>query len=147
MVIVARPSRFIVFGVALLLVPTVFRAAMDPSLVNFAWALLAVPVVIRTALLTVAVDREWVVVRNFFSTTAIPLWEAEVELGEPEGGGLVSDLGGPIDQGGRSLYVKRSWHEDDRVLVTVAPRYGHENERVYNELCKEIAHQRTLQRV
>lgn len=142
MVVVARPSRFIVFGVAFLLVPTVFRAAMDPSLVNLAWASLAIPIVARTALLAVAVNKEWVVIRNFFSTTAIPLWEAEVELGEPEGGGLVSDLGGPIDQGGRSLYVKRSWHDDDRVLVTVAPRYGEETERVYSALCEEIALQR-----
>ena len=142
MVVVARPSRFIVFGVALLLVPTVFRAAMDPSILNLAWACLAIPIVARTALLAVAVNEEWVVVRNFFSTTAIPLWEAEVELGEPEGGGLVSDLGGPIDQGGRSLYVKRSWHDDERVLVTVVPRYGEETDRVYAALCDEIALQR-----
>ncbi len=138
MVVVARPSRFIVFGVAFLLVPTVVRAALEPSLVNLAWALCGVPVVVRTALLCVAVDSQWVVIRNFFSTTSIPLWEAEVELGEPEGGGLVSDLGGRIDQGGRSLYVKRSWHDDHRVLVTVAPRYGDENERVFNELTRQI---------
>jgi len=144
MVVVARPSRFIVFGVAFLLVPTVVRAALDPSLVNLAWALCGVPVVVRTALLAVAVDKDWVVIRNFFSTTAVPLWEAEVELSEPEGGGLVSDMGGKIDRGGRSLYVKRRWHQDDKVLVTVAPRYGDETERVFNELTAQINLHRAL---
>lgn len=144
MVVVARPSRFIVFGVAFLLVPTVVRAALDPSLVNFAWALCGLPIVIRTAMLTVAVNKDWVTVRNFLSTTHIPLWEAEVEFSELEGGGLVSDAGGKIDQGGRTLFVRRSWHEDDRVVVTVAPRYGEESQRVYDELNKQIALHRAM---
>ena len=144
MVVVARPSRFIVLAVAFLLVPTVVRAALDPSLVNFAWALCGVPIVVRTSMLTVAVNKEWVLIRNFFSTTAVPLWEAEVEFGELEGGGLVSDAGGRLDQGGRSLYVRRSWHDNDRVLVTVAPRYGDENQRVHDELKKQILLHRAL---
>lgn len=144
MVVVARPSRFIVFAVAFLLVPTVVRAAMEPTLVNFAWALCGVPIVIRTSQLTVAVNKDWVTVRNFFSTTHVPLWEAEVELGEVEGGGFVSDSGGKIDQEGRSLYVRRSWHDNDRVLVTVAPRYGDEQVRVHDELIEQIALHRAL---
>lgn len=144
MVVVARPSRFIVLGVAFLLVPTVVRAALDPTLVNVAWALCGVPVVVRTALLAVAVNEDWVVVRNFLSTTAIPLWEAEVELGEQEGGGFVSDLGGPIDQGGRTLYVKRTWHGGERVPVTVVPRYGEVTQAVYQELNAQIALHRAL---
>ncbi len=144
MVVVARPSRFIVFGVALLLVPTVFRAALDPSMVNFAWALFGLPIVIRTSMLTVAVNKDWVTVRNFLSTTHIPLWEAEVEFGEIEGGGLVSDSGGKLDQGGRTLYVRRSWHEDSRVIVTIAPRYGDESQRVHDELSRQILLHRAL---
>ena len=144
MVVIARPSRFIIFGVALLLVPTVVRAALDPSLVNFAWALLGLPIVIRTSMLTVAVNKDWVTIRNFLSTTHVPLWEAEVEFGEIEGGGLVSDAGGKMDQGGRSLYVRRSWHENDRVLVTIAPRYGEESLRVHDELIEQIALHRAM---
>ncbi len=144
MVVVARPSKFIVFGVAFLLVPTVVRAAMDPSLINFAWALCGLPIVIRTSLLTVAVNKDWVTVRNFLSTTHIPLWEAEVEFGEVEGGGLVSDAGGKLDAGGRTLYVRRSWHDNERVVVTIAPRYGDESQRVYDELNRQIALHRAL---
>lgn len=144
MVVVARASRFIVFSVAFLLLPTVVRAAMDPTLINFAWALCGVPIVVRMSLLTVAVNKDWVTVRNFFSTTNIPLWEAEVEFGEIEGGGMVSDAGGKLDQGGRSLYVRRSWHEDDRVLVTVAPRYGDESIRIHDALIEQIAIHRAL---
>ncbi len=144
MVVVARPSRFIIFAVALLLLPTVVRAALNPSLINFAWALCGLPIVIRTSQLTVAVNKDWVTVRNFFSTTHVPLWEAEVEFGEVEGGGFVSDLGGRLDQEGRSLYVRRSWHEDDRVLVTVAPRYGDEQIRVHDALVEQIALHRAL---
>ncbi len=145
MVVVARPSRFIVFGVAFLLIPTVVRAAIDPTLINFVWALAGIPIVVRTSQLAVAVNREWVTIRNFFSTTHVPLWEAEVELGEVEGGGMLSDSGGRIDNGGRSLYVRRMWHGDERVLVTVSPRYGKENQRVHDELVKQIKLHRALQ--
>ena len=144
MVVVARPSRFIVIGVAFLLIPTVIRAALDPTLVNFAWALCGLPIVIRTSQLVVAVNKDWVLVRNFFSTRHIPLWEAEVEFGELEGGGLVSDAGGKFDQGGRSLYIRRSWHDDDRVLVSMAPRYGAGSLRVHHELTKQIAIHRAM---
>lgn len=144
MVVVARPSKFIVFSVAFLLLPTVVRAAMDPTLVNFAWALTGVPVVIRVSMLTVAVNKDWVTIRNFFSTKHIPLWEAEVEFSEVEGGGFVSDAGGKLDQGGRTLYVRRSWHEDDRVIVTIAPRYGDESQRVHDELNRQIALHRAM---
>ena len=131
-------------GVAFLLLPTVVRAAINPSLVNFVWALCALPIVVRTSQLAVAVNKEWVTIRNFFSTTHVPLWEAEVEFGEVEGGGFLSDAGGKIDKEGRSLYVRRSWHEDDRVLVTVAPRYGDEQVRVHDELVEQIALHRAL---
>lgn len=144
MVVVARPSRFIVFAVAFVLLPAVVRAAVDPSLVNFAWALCGLPIVIRTSQLTVAVNKDWVTIRNFFRTTHVPLWEAEVELGEVEGGGFVSDAGGKLDQEGRSLYVRRSWKDDERVLVTVAPRYGDEQVRVHDELIEQIALHRAL---
>ena len=77
-------------------------------------------------------------IRDSFQTIEIPVWEAEVELGEVEGGGMVQDFGGKFDEGGRLLYVRRQWHDGDRIHVGVAPRYGEDAIRIRTELVSEI---------
>lgn len=138
-VCIARISRFMVVCSALLLmVPTILRFALMPSLVTFVWSLLALGVAVRVSQISLAVSHDVVTITNFFKTTEIPVWEAEVELGDAEGGGMVSDFGGRLDEGGRLLYVKRQWNNGELVHVGVAPRYGEDALRIRAELETEI---------
>jgi len=138
MKVIARTSRFFVGLVALVASPVVLRAIMNPTPWSALWALMAIGVVIRCSQIRVGVSKEFVRVINFSKTIEIPVWEAEIELGEKEGGGPMSDMGGRLDEGGRLIYVRRSWHDNDRIHVGAAPRYGAEAERIHNELISEI---------
>ncbi len=135
--VVAKISKFIVACVALLMVPAILRVVVDPSMINVVWLLLSGAVVVRVNQIAVYVNDGWVIISNFFKTTHIPVWEAEVELGEPEGGLALSDAGGRYDEGGQTLYIRRQWH-GDMVHVGVAPRYGKEVTRIHDELVLEI---------
>lgn len=137
MMVVARISKFMVVCVALLMIPTVIRFVSEPSSLSALWVMIGAGIVYRVNQIAVYVNDGWVVVRNFFKTTHVPVWEAEVELGEQEGGLVVSDAGGPLDEGGHTLYIRRQWHGDS-VHVGVAPRYGKEAERIRIDLVTEI---------
>ncbi len=136
--VVARVSRLFVGLTALLASPVLSRAIMNPTPWSVLWALMAIGVVVRCAQIRVGVTNEFVRVINFSKTIDIPVWEAEIELGELEGGGPMSDAGGRLDQGGRLIYVRRSWHDNDRIHVGAAPRYGVEPERIHDELISAI---------
>lgn len=135
--VVAKISKFIVVCVGLLMTPAVLRFAFEPSMVSGLWLVLSGAVVWRVNQIAVYVNDGWVIIRNFFRTTHVPVWEAEVELGEKEGGFAFSDAGGPYDQGGQTLYIRRQWH-GDMVHVGVAPRYGKEAVRIRLDLESEI---------
>ena len=77
-------------------------------------------------------------VQNFFRTTEVPIWEAEVEEGEPEPELGYNELrDGEEETAGRMLYIRRPWH-GDRVHVIAAPRFGEEAVRIRYELETEI---------
>jgi len=137
MKIVARTSKFFIGLVALALSPVIGRAVLHPTPFTFLWAGLAIAVVVRVAKLHVGVTKDFVRIQNFFKTTEVPIWEAEIEHGEPEPGFALSDAGGRYDEGGRMLYVVRSWHQD-RVHIGVAPRFGDESIRIHDDLVVEI---------
>lgn len=141
--IIARTSRFIVGVVAVAaLLPTMARLLTQPSIYSVIWVLLGISIVRRVAQLAVAVSPDWVIIRNFFRTTHVPVWEAQVEFGEQEAAtGLVSDAGGKLDEGGRTLYVRRLLH-GDRLHVGVAPRYGKEPVRIHDDLVAAISEAR-----
>jgi len=79
--VVAKISKFIVVCVGLLMTPVVLRAIFEPSAVTALWVVLAGAVVWRVNQIAVYVNDGWVTISNFFKTTHIPVWEAEVELG------------------------------------------------------------------
>lgn len=143
MVVIARTSRFVVGSVAAAaLIPTVARLLTKPSLFAIVWVLLGISIVRRVAQIAVAVSPDSVIVRNFFRTTRVPVWEAQVEFGEREAAtGLISDAGGRLDKGGRTLYVRRLL-QDDRLHVGVAPRYGDEPLRIHDDLVAAISEAR-----
>jgi len=139
MKIIARTSRFCTGLVAVGLSPVVARPIFNPSVAGLLWAMLAIVVIVRVSSIQLAVGRDFVRIQNFFRTTDIPIWEAEVEKGEPEpelGFNRLDD--DRHDEAGRMLYIRRPWH-GDRVHVGVAPRFGVEAERIHTELNKEIA--------
>jgi len=138
MKVIARTSLFFNGLVALVASPIVLRAIMNPTRWSFLWAIMAIAVVVRVSQIRVSVGGDFVRVSNFFKTVDIPVWEAEIELGEKEGGGPMSDLGGKLDEGGRLIYVRRSWHNNERVHVGAAPRYGAEAVRIHDDLVSEI---------
>ena len=106
------------------------------------WALLAVAVVVRVSQIRLSVGRDFVRVQNFFRTTDVPIWKAEVEEGEPEPELGYNELRkGEEETAGRMLYIRRPWH-GDRVHIIAAPRFGEEADRVRTELCAEIARAR-----
>lgn len=139
MKVIARVSKFVVGVVATLaLAPTLLRAIISPNSITIGWVIIGAMIVIRVAQISVAVSPDWVIVRNFFRTTHVPVWEAEVEFGETESErGLMSDAGGKFDEGGRMLYVRRQWN-GDRLHIGVAPRYGSEPTRIHDELVDAI---------
>ena len=138
MKVIARTSRFCTGLVAVGLSPVILRPIVNPTLPGFMWMLLAISVVVRVANLHLAVGNGFVRVQNFFRTTDVPIWEAEVDLGEPEpelGFNQYSKVN--EETAGRMLYVVRPWH-GDRVHVGVAPRFGVEARRIREELQLEI---------
>ncbi len=139
MKVIARVSKFVVGVVAFLaLAPTLLRAFISPNSITIGWVIIGAMIVIRVAQISVAVSPDWVIVRNFFRTTHVPVWEAEIEFGETESErGLMSDAGGKYDAGGRTLYVRRQWN-GDRLHIGVAPRFGTEPERIHDELVDAI---------
>jgi len=134
--VIARASKFVVVVVALLLTPVFLRAVLWPSFAHAVWGSAAVAIIVRMGQVALEVNDGWVTVRNFFKTTHIPVWEAEIELGENEGGLMVSDAGGRMDSEGRMLYVRP--RNGKRIHIGVAPRYGKEAERIRTELARAI---------
>ncbi|MGI9605819.1 MAG: hypothetical protein ACR2P0_06735 [Acidimicrobiales bacterium] len=141
MVVIKKASWLMVGIIAVLVVPTVLNAVTNPTPLAFVWVAIGVAIVWRVSRLKVGVDHDGVTVLNFFRTTKIPIWEAEPEIDDPEAGVLLSDAGGKYDQGGRTIYIRRPWH-NDRIHVGVAPRYGTEVERIHHDLLFEIKRQR-----
>jgi|GEM_PF-1842525 len=139
MKVIARTSRFVTVMVAVMWSPIIFRPIFSPSLPGLAFAMLAIVVVIRVSRIRLGVHRDgFVRVQNFFRTTDVPIWEAEVEQGEPEPELGFNELrDGEEETAGRMLYIKRPWH-GDRVHVTAAPRFGEEAQRIRIDLVDEI---------
>ena len=140
--IIAKASKTIIVLVALLAVPAVWTAVRSPSLLAFAWLVPHVVLVARVKQLGLTVSSAGVTIRNFLSTTVIPVWEAEVKVRVDKDSILLSDAGGKLDTEGRTLYIRRSWNRDDEVQVGIAPRFGHEFDRIHDELVSAIALQR-----
>lgn len=140
--IIAQTSRTVTWAILILLTPTFLRAVIDPSVWSIGWVAIGLSILSRVSQIKLAVSPEHVTVLNFFSTTHIPIWEAEVEVEDLEGGLLLSDLGGKFDRGGRQLVVVQSWPDRNRVHVGAAPRYGSEVERIHDDLVSEIERQR-----
>ena len=142
MKVIARTSHFCTGIVGFLLGPVILRPVIMPSIAGLLWATLAIGVIVRVSTIQLSVSRECVRIQNFFRTTDIPIWEAEVEQGEPEPElGYIELREGQEAQAGRMLYIRRPWH-GDRVHVLVAPRFGTEAERIHSELLAEIAEAR-----
>lgn len=134
--VIAQNSKFIVCVVALLLTPVFLRAIVWPSMVAAVWGAAGVAIIVRMSQVAIEVGDGWVTIRNFFKTSHISVWEAEIELGEQEGGLMVSDAGGRMDNEGRTLYIRP--RNGRRIHVGVAPRYGKEAERIRIELARAI---------
>lgn len=141
-VVISRASKVFVAIVALLSAIPVAQAFTRPSLLSVLWMAIGIGIVWRVARLRLAVTDDVVVIQNFFNKVTVPIWEAEIELADPEAGIMLSDAGGKLDEGGRTLFIRRMWHHD-RVAVGVAPRYGRELERIRNDLNTEIMRRRS----
>lgn len=138
MKVIARTSHFVTALVTLMLSPVIFRPIVDPTIPGLIWAMLAFVVIVRVSQIHLGVHRDFVRIQNFFRTTDVPIWEAEVEEGEPEPELGFNELReGEEETAGRMLYINRLWH-GDRVHVTVAPRFGTEALRIRTELATEI---------
>lgn len=142
MTVIAHTSRTIIVAILVLLLPTFFRAATEPSILSISWIAIGLAIWWRVGQLKLAVTNDHVIVLNFFKTMRVPIEEADVEVGEPEAGLLLSDSGGKLDQGGRSLYVVRNGDESERIRIGVAPRYGSEVARIHHDLMAEILRRR-----
>lgn len=142
MKVIAKTSKTVIVATVVLLLPTFFGALLSPSPLSIAWVVIGLVILRRIAHIKVAVSSQYITVLNFFRTTHIPIWEAEIEVGDPEGGLLLSDSGGKYDKGGRSLYIMRRCHDAERVHIGVAPRYGSEVDRIHDELISEIKKKR-----
>lgn len=140
-VVISRASKVFVGFVGALAAVPVAQAFTRPSLLSVVWMFLGIGIVWRLARLRLAVTDDVVVVQNFFEKVTIPIWEAEIEVSDPEAGIMLSDAGGKLDHGGRTLFIKRMWHHD-KIAVGVAPRFGPELERISADLQDEIANRR-----
>jgi len=140
--IIAKASKTIIVLVALLAVPAIWTAIQSPSLLAFAWLVPHAVFVLRVKQLGLTVSSAGVTIRNFLSSTTIPVWEAEVEVRKDKDSILLSDSGGKLDTEGRTLYIRRAWRNEDEVQVGIAPRFGREFDRIHDELVSAIALQR-----
>ena len=138
MVVVARISRTALVFTALLMSPLLLWAFYSPSVFAALRIAVGAAVLYRLASIHVRVDHDGVVVRNFFRTVRVPVWEAEVEVGDPDPGIGLSDSGGKYDRGGRTLYVVRNSETPGRIHIGAAPRYGPEVDRIHDDLTNEI---------
>ncbi len=136
--VIAKVSKTLVVFVALLSSLVLVGAFLTSSLLAYFWLICLVLLTIRVSQINLELSEEGVTIRNFFRTTHIPLWEAEVEVHSGEKTVLLSDSGGKLDKEGRMLYVTRTWHEGERVHVGAVPRFGHEFDRVHDELVTGI---------
>ncbi len=140
--VIAKASKTIIVLVALLALPSIWTAFRTLTPLAFIWAAGHVAIVVRVSKLRLTVSDAGIMIRNFFSTTTVPVWEAEIEVRAGEDSVLLSDAGGKLDTEGRVLYVKRPWNENGEVHVGIAPRFGHEFDRIHDELVSAIAAQR-----
>jgi len=142
MKVIARTSHFVTALLALMLSPIILRPIFNPTIQGLVWAMLSVAVIVRVSQIHLGVGNGFVRVQNFFRTTDVPIWEAEVESGEPEPElGYTELREGEEETAGRMLYIRRPWH-GDRVHVIAAPRFGEEADRIRTELVTEIARAR-----
>lgn len=138
MKVIARTSHIVTVLLTMMLSPVMFRPIMNPTIPGLIWAVLSVVVIVRVSQIHLGVSKDFVRIQNFFKTTEVPIWEAEVEAGEPEPELGYNELReGEEETAGRMLYIRRPWH-GDRVHVTVAPRFGEEAVRIRSELESEI---------
>ena len=84
MTVIARTSHFVTALLALMLSPVIFRPIVNPTIAGLVWAMLSIAVIVRVSQIHLGVSRDFVRIQNFFRTTDVPIWEAEVEEGEPE---------------------------------------------------------------
>ena len=140
--VIAKASKTIIVLVALTAIPALWTAFTRPSILAFLWLIPHVVFVARVAQLRLTVSQAGVTIRNFWATTVVPVWEAEIEVRAGEDTVLLSDAGGKLDTEGRVLYIKRPWGDNDSVHVGVAPRFGREFDRIHDELVAAIAEQR-----
>lgn len=142
MTVIARTSHFVTALLALMLSPVILRPIVHPTIAGLVWAMLSIAVIVRVSQIHLGVGRDFVRIQNFFRTTDVPIWEAEVEEGEPEPELGYNELReGEEENAGRLLYIRRPWH-GDRVHVIAAPRFGEEAARIRTELTREIARAR-----
>jgi hypothetical protein len=141
--VIATASKTIVVLAAALAIPATYTAITSPSLLAFVWLVPHIAIVLRVAKLRLSVSASGVMIRNFFSTTVVPIWEAELEIRSGEETVLLSDAGGKLDTEGRILYIKRPWNQSSSdIHVGIAPRFGNEFDRIHNELVGAIRDQR-----
>lgn len=138
MKIIAKTPRVATAMVMVMASPVILRPIVDPTIAGLVWSIATIAIVVRVSQIHIGVHRDFVRVQNFFRTTDVPIWEAEVEQGEPEPElGFIELREGEEDTAGRLLYIKRPWH-GDRVHVGASPRFGPEAVRIRSELTTEI---------
>ena len=137
MTTIAQPSRVFLALMGLMLTPIILRPFFAFTPLTALWSMLGMVVFNRLMRLGLSVSSDHVVVRNFFRTTEIPIWEAEVEREESGDDDILAELDASYGHDGRTLFIKRLWH-NDRIRVGVAPRFGPEAERIYRQLVEEI---------
>lgn len=140
-IIVARTTKTAIAIVALFAIPALIAVVANPNILTFAAIVLHLGITYRVSQIRVTVSPDGVIVRNFFSDTFIPLWEADVEVEDQPDVVFLSDAGGKFDTQGRTLYINRPWH-NDRINVGIAPRYGVEFDRIHTDLNSAIKLQR-----
>ena len=138
MKVIARTSHFVTLLCTVMFSPVIVRPLFNPTIQGLVWAMLAIAVIVRVSQIHLGVGAGVVRIQNFFRTTEVPIWEAEVEEGEPEPELGYNELrDGEEETAGRMLYIRRPWH-GDRVHVIAAPRFGEEAVRIRYELETEI---------
>lgn len=140
--VIAKASKTIIVLTAVLAVPSLWTAVQSPSILAWIWLAAHIGIVVRVAQLRLTVSTAGVMIRNFFSTTTVPVWEAEIEVRAEKDTVLLSDSGGKLDTEGRVLYIRRPWNQNGPIHVGIAPRFGKEFDRIHDELIAAIAIQR-----
>lgn len=140
--VIAKASKTIIVLTAVLAIPSLWTAVQSPSILAWIWLAGHIAIVVRVAQLRLSVSKAGVIIQNFFRTTTVPVWEAEIEVRVEKETVLLSDSGGRLDTEGRVLYIRRPWNQEAPIHVGIAPRFGREFDRIHDELVDAIATQR-----